>query len=92
MKTSRTQAAEACTLEEEQLYNMLCVLGVAGSEQSRKQQVEINKTCFRKPSSKTLEYVMYSLYVLIHGKSSKAAKVRVLDLCAQLEMTAVCTS
>lgn len=63
------------TQDEELLHNMLAVLGISGSEHSRKQQIEVTSGCFRKPSGKILEHVLHSLFTLITNRiGSKAEK------------------
>lgn len=54
---------------------MLGILGIAGSDLSRKQLLEISPGCFRKPSGKVLEFILHSLYTMItNRKGSKADK------------------
>jgi hypothetical protein len=60
------------TPEEAQLFQNLCILGLAGP--GRQGIVELGRTTFRKPSAKPLEYVLMGAFSSIAGEA-KAAKV-----------------
>jgi hypothetical protein len=59
---------EGGTLEEQQLHQNLCLLGIAGPSSKNHGGVDINKFAFRRPSSRTLEYVLFQLYSSIIGE------------------------
>ncbi len=70
--------SDGCTVEERLLHNNLCLLsiaGPAGSGSKGQPPVDVNKFTFRKPSSKALEYTLYSLYGAVVGEQ-QAHKVR----------------
>ncbi|GAX78522.1 hypothetical protein CEUSTIGMA_g5962.t1 [Chlamydomonas eustigma] len=59
---------EGGTLEEQQLFQNLCLLGLAGLSSKNAVGTDITKFSFRRPSSRTLEYVLYQLYSYIIGE------------------------
>ena len=69
-------ATDGSTIEEQQLHQNLILLGLSGPGcKTAPAGIDMGKFTFRKPSSKTLEFVLYSLYAVIVGEAV-AQKVR----------------
>ena len=69
-------AMDGSTIEDQQLHQNLILLGLSGPGcKSAPAGIDMGRFTFRKPSSKTLEFVLYSLYAIVVGEAV-AQKVR----------------
>jgi hypothetical protein len=70
----------AALIEEQQLHENLCLLGICGAVKPLigGQGLELKPTTFRKPSSRAIEFVLYHLYAILLGED-RASKVRKVD-------------
>lgn len=66
MKSAAAGKQEVPTLEENTLYQNLCILGIAPPP--RGEGVDLNRTSFRRTNNKGVEYVLYRLHYIIEGK------------------------
>lgn len=71
MAAAGGRGTDACTVEEQQLFNNLCLLGLAGpGAKPLATGVELTRFTFRKPSTKVLEAVLFHLYVAVWGEAA----------------------
>lgn len=86
MASAGGRGTDACTVEEQQLFNNLCLLGLAGpGAKPLATGIELTRFTFRKPSTKVLEAVLFHLYVAVWGEAA-AQKV-----CMHAAHLAACT-
>lgn len=64
---------EVPTLEEQAMYQNLCILGIVNSA-LKHEGIELGRTTLRRSNNKALEYVLYRLYSIIEGRT-RAQKV-----------------
>lgn len=71
MASAGGRSTDACTVEEQQLFNNLCLLGLAGpGAKPLATGIELTRFTFRKPSTKVLEAVLFHLYVAVWGEAA----------------------
>lgn len=70
MNARISSGSDGSTVEEQQLHNNLILLGLSGIGcKTVPAGAELNRFTFRKPSSRTLEHVLYHLYATVVGES-----------------------
>ena len=69
MNARTSSDSDGSTSEEQQLHNNLTLLELSGVGcKTAPAGVELNRFTFRKPSSRTLEHVLYHLYAIVVGE------------------------